>query len=333
MRVLCLFVVSALFFSVTAGGQTTDYDALVQKGKAQLQAGSADLALASGEAAIKMNADRWEGYALAGGALMNLKRYEEAADKFSHAIDRAPEAKQTALRDLRRQSLLAESGPSPSPKEAVPTTSQAEIVLWKSIENSNNPDDFNAYLEQYPNGTFAGLATQHLEKAKQMGEEQDSRRKQADLRLADLRNSVKPYTKGKGTEEYSFKDPIGCSLEIHLHVVISRKGGDNDDVMCRMVLPLDRLKLQPIVTKYKEDGQKMELWEIEVMQTGGQIAQSCSGTRHEQRGYFDPRWTDVKKDFSETNNFKSVRMFSFRTAEAANEVIGKLKVLVPTCNN
>jgi hypothetical protein len=37
--------------------------------------------MASGEAAIKMNADRWEGYALAGGALMNLKRYEEAAER------------------------------------------------------------------------------------------------------------------------------------------------------------------------------------------------------------------------------------------------------------
>ena len=104
---------------VSAVSQTaSDYDGLVQKGKTQLQAGSADLALASGEVVIKINADRWEGYALAGGALMNLKRYEEGADRLSQAISRAPEAKQAALRDLRRQCLLAESGSSPAPKEA-----------------------------------------------------------------------------------------------------------------------------------------------------------------------------------------------------------------------
>src|SRR6185437_9781422 len=51
-----------------------NYEALVQKGKAQLEAGHADQALASGEQAIKMSAARWEGYALAGGALMNLKQ-------------------------------------------------------------------------------------------------------------------------------------------------------------------------------------------------------------------------------------------------------------------
>jgi len=160
-----LFVISVLLFSVAAAQTISDYDSLVQKGKTQLQAGSADLALASAEASIKTNADRWEGYALAGGALMNLKRYEEAADKFSRAIDQAPEAKQTALRDLRRQCLLAESGASPAAKEAAPaTTSQAEIVLWKSIENSSNPDDFEAYLKQYPKGAFAPLATARLSK-------------------------------------------------------------------------------------------------------------------------------------------------------------------------
>jgi tetratricopeptide (TPR) repeat protein len=152
---------------VSAVSQTaSDYDGLVQKGKTQLQAGSADLALASGEVVIKINADRWEGYALAGGALMNLKRYEEGADRLSQAISRAPEAKQAALRDLRRQCLLAESGSSPAPKEAPPTMTQAEIVLWKSIENSTSPADFQAYLDQYPHGAFVVLAQRRLTEAK-----------------------------------------------------------------------------------------------------------------------------------------------------------------------
>ena len=103
------------------------YDALITQGNALLQAGSDDQALNSGEAAIKIKADRWEGYALAGSALMHLKRYEDAADALSKAIDRAPESKQHALRDLRRQCLLAESGYPAAASTSVPaTTSQAE---------------------------------------------------------------------------------------------------------------------------------------------------------------------------------------------------------------
>jgi uncharacterized caspase-like protein len=33
-----------------------------------------------------------------------------------------------------------------------------EIVFWQSIQNSKNAADFKAYLEKYPNGTFAALA-------------------------------------------------------------------------------------------------------------------------------------------------------------------------------
>ena len=37
-----------------------------------------------------------------------------------------------------------------------------EIVFWKSIQSSNNPADFEAYLEQFPNGNFAILARNRL---------------------------------------------------------------------------------------------------------------------------------------------------------------------------
>jgi tetratricopeptide (TPR) repeat protein len=143
------------------------YDAFIKEGNALLQAGSADQALNTGEAAIRIGADRWEGYALAGTALMNLKRYEDAADALSKAIDRAPESKQPALRDLRRQCLLAESGyPAMADTGAPAMTGQAEIVLWKSIENSHNTNDFQNYLDQYPNGAFVELARRHLADSK-----------------------------------------------------------------------------------------------------------------------------------------------------------------------
>jgi tetratricopeptide (TPR) repeat protein len=177
-----------------SGGQTVPgYDALIAQGNALLQTGNADQALKSGEAAIKARADRWEGYSLAGGALLNLKRYEDAADALSKAIDRAPESKQPALRAQRRECLLAESGYPPSTNTSptantsapaaggvpapgsvpatgsmpatgsVPaTTGEVEIVLWKSIENSHNAADFQNYLSRYPHGAFVDLARSHL---------------------------------------------------------------------------------------------------------------------------------------------------------------------------
>jgi tetratricopeptide (TPR) repeat protein len=158
-----LFLAVLLVGAVYSAPAGPTYDELVQLGKTELQGGRLEQAVTSGKAAIKMSAERWEGYALVGGALMNLKRYEAAADTLTEAIKRAPEAKRPALRDLRRQCLLAETG-SPgvasTPSPAASTT-QAEIVLWKSIENSANPVDFQAYLDQYPTGAFAGLARQH----------------------------------------------------------------------------------------------------------------------------------------------------------------------------
>jgi tetratricopeptide (TPR) repeat protein len=143
------------------------YDELIQQGKSQLQAGSALQAAASGRAAIKMSAERWEGYALVGGALINLKRYDEAIDLLTKAIELAPEAKQAALRDLRRQSHIADSAATkPTEAGAVKATSQAEVVLWKTIESSGNPGDFQTYLDQYPHGAFVALAQRHLVEAK-----------------------------------------------------------------------------------------------------------------------------------------------------------------------
>lgn len=96
-----------------------DFDAQLQQGDAALQRGLPDAALSAGDAAVRDNPDRWNGYALSGRALLELKRYEMAADALSRAIERAPAAEQPALRELRRQSLLAEAGgPAPGPVAA-----------------------------------------------------------------------------------------------------------------------------------------------------------------------------------------------------------------------
>jgi len=44
-----------------------------------------------------------------------------------------------------------------------PTEPSVEIVFWESIKESVRPADYEAYLEQYPEGSFAALARTRLE--------------------------------------------------------------------------------------------------------------------------------------------------------------------------
>ena len=47
--------------------------------------------------------------------------------------------------------------------------SAIELEFWKSIKNSNDPDMFQAYLDEYPNGKFAPLAKIKIKKLKSSG--------------------------------------------------------------------------------------------------------------------------------------------------------------------
>src|SRR6185369_4608844 len=38
-----------------------------------------------------------------------------------------------------------------------------EMEFWKSMQNSTDPKDYKAYLDEYPNGKFAKLASNRLE--------------------------------------------------------------------------------------------------------------------------------------------------------------------------
>ncbi|MBV8031508.1 MAG: caspase family protein [Betaproteobacteria bacterium] len=47
---------------------------------------------------------------------------------------------------------------APKPAGAAPDPLQMELAFWDSIKNSSNPKDFEAYIAQYPKGTFVALA-------------------------------------------------------------------------------------------------------------------------------------------------------------------------------
>lgn len=45
-------------------------------------------------------------------------------------------------------------------------TRRADNTYWETIKNSNNPEDFKAYLRKYPNGEFADLARNRIDSLK-----------------------------------------------------------------------------------------------------------------------------------------------------------------------
>ena len=59
------------------------------------------------------------------------------------------------------------AGPTPSGDAAATAPAvqpvDKEVVFWHSIENSTNPSDYQAYLDQYPNGSFVALARSRME--------------------------------------------------------------------------------------------------------------------------------------------------------------------------
>lgn len=145
----------ALLWLTAKAQQAQDYDALVQAGNSQLQAGNNEQALASATSAVKANSGRWEAYAIAGGALLSLKRYEEAADQFSHAIDNAPEQKKAGLRDLRKQCLLAEPGSSTVQPSRIAAAQTTQATLAPEL----NPERNEAITLRSPTETSVGSAT------------------------------------------------------------------------------------------------------------------------------------------------------------------------------
>ena len=88
--------------------------------------------------------------------------------------------------------------PMPKPAAPVSPTGNAnnENLFWKSVQSSNDPALFTAYLEQFPNGTFAPLA-----KAKIKGlRKKLAARTNPPIRKAPIRSSagvIAPWFSGK----------------------------------------------------------------------------------------------------------------------------------------
>ncbi len=153
------------------------YDELLTQAKSALTAKSYKEAVTATERAISMDDRRWEAYAVAANAYSGQKLYNDAIGMLQMALSRAPQERKQLVRDALQEVRMQTAGalpaapagpppvarpPSPPPS---PVPTQAEIVLWKSIENSKSVDDYQSYLNRYPEGTYASLAKTRIESA------------------------------------------------------------------------------------------------------------------------------------------------------------------------
>jgi tetratricopeptide (TPR) repeat protein len=194
---LCLITVFFVLLCSAALGQQT-YDADLSQAKSLITQQKYADAVTEAQKAITTDGQRWEAYAVAAKAYSAQKLYDDAIGMLQIALARAPEDKKSLVRDAiadcrKRQSqgnTSSSSGgislPNPAPQtgSAVSAPTQAEIVLWKSIENSANLSDFQAYLTQYPSGTFAALAIAHIKELEETKVQQQATEQTA------LNNSV-----------------------------------------------------------------------------------------------------------------------------------------------
>src|SRR6266404_4834892 len=84
-----------------------------------------------------------------------------------------------------------------------------ELSFWESIKNSNNPDDFKAYLDKYPDGQFAALAKSRAQPARST-----SGNTSADSLEMSYWNAIKDSRNPSDFRAYVNKFPNGLFVEI-----------------------------------------------------------------------------------------------------------------------
>ena len=120
---------------------------------------------------------------------------------------------------------------------AATMVSDHEALFWETINNSEDPDDYRAYLQQYPQGTFTSLAQIRLS-ALERDAEKNEPRSAAD---GPLKIAVLPFSGwhrwGKGnlysvfnSYERGIRYSIGSYSAYRLIYVYDHDGNGNDPV-------------------------------------------------------------------------------------------------------
>jgi serine/threonine-protein kinase len=98
-------------------------------------------------------------------------RYQSARE-MGVALRRAYEGKVDDFDEDKTVMISPPKAAAPKPAATVPTptatqgTHDAELEFWRAIKDGNDPEDFELYVKQFPNGIYAGLARRKIDKLK-----------------------------------------------------------------------------------------------------------------------------------------------------------------------
>ena len=87
----------------------------------------------------------------------------DRVEEYLHYLEQFPEGEFAALARDR----IAALSQAKLPTSAIPADTAIELSFWDSVKDSDNPALYQAYLEKYPEGNFASLATAKLEELEQ----------------------------------------------------------------------------------------------------------------------------------------------------------------------
>jgi len=100
--------------------------------------------------------------------VVNKALAKDPAQRFANAREFA-DAVRGALVGKKQTEIPASDG-MPKPKAmAAPKASDAEVEFWRTIQNSDDPEEFRVYIEEFPDGTYVQLARLKIAKLRETG--------------------------------------------------------------------------------------------------------------------------------------------------------------------
>lgn len=129
-----------------------------------------------------------------------------------------------------------------------------ELSFWDSIKNSNNPDDFKAYLDKYPDGQFASLAKLRAQPARSAGFGSDSNSMELTYwsAIKDSRNSA-------DFKAYIAKFPNGVFTDLAASRVSALEAEERDRAAAKERSVEDTTWIGEIKTKSKTYGTEFKV--------------------------------------------------------------------------
>lgn len=105
---------------------------------------------------------------------------------------------------------------SDTPNVAIVDPAAMELSFWETIKNSNNVDDFKAYLEKYPDGQFASLAKSRANFVRPAGNSTGG-----DSPEMSYWNAIKDSQNPSDFRSYVTKFPQGLFVELANNRIVS----------------------------------------------------------------------------------------------------------------